>query len=76
MSKFNTVAENPMKTVNKEGFPAWAMHDEEKLISMVLTSFFNESKFYGDNSQEMSYILRTVIKHNPEFVSKLAIFGI
>lgn len=75
MSKFNTLTEGTMKTVNKSHHPAYAMHDKDKLISMVLTSFFNEEKFYGDNSQDLVYTLKTVIKHYPEFVSNLAIFA-
>ena len=51
MSKFN---QKPTGTVaNKEGFPAYKMEDRSKLVTQVLTSFFNEQKFYGDNSAEM-----------------------
>ena len=41
MSKFNT--ENTIKTTNKSGNIAYGMRDKTKLITQVLTSFFNES---------------------------------
>lgn len=59
MSKFN---QKPTEyTLNKEGFPAYAMKDKSKLVTQVLTSFFNEQKFYGDNSAEMQLTIRQVI---------------
>ena len=62
MSKFNTTTENSMKTVNHEGNVAYKMADKVALMTMVLTSFFNEQKFYGDNSEALTNILQNVIK--------------
>ena len=73
MSKFNETVSN--KTVNKEGHVAYSMHDKSKLVTMVLTSFFNEKKFYGDNSNEMKQLIPSVISQDPEFVSNLAVFA-
>ena len=73
MSKFNSPVST--KTVNKEGHVAYSMQDKPKLVTQVLTSFFNESKFYGDNSKEMKQLIPSVIKQDPEFVSKLAVFA-
>ena len=73
MAKFNTTPTN--KTVNKEGHVAYKMHDKEKLITQVLTSFFNEAKFYGDNSKEMKETIKSVIKQDPQFVSNLTVFA-
>ena len=53
MAKFNQVATN--KTVNREGHVAYSMADKAKLVTQVLTSFFNESKFYGDNSKRLRH---------------------
>ena len=75
MSKFNTSTLNTMKTTNKAGYAAYDMYPEDKLITQVLTSFFNEKKFYGDNSEELVDNLKYCIKKNPEFVSQLAIFA-
>lgn len=75
MSKFNTVTENSMKTVNKEGHAAYKMDWRSKLITMVLTSFFNEQKFYGDNSEELVNCLKSGIADDPQFISNLAIFA-
>lgn len=73
MAKFNNTISD--RTVNKDGYPAYKMNDKEKLVSMVLTSFFNEEKFYGDNSKELTETLKTVIKKDAKFVSNLAVFA-
>ena len=73
MSKFN---QKPTGFVaNKEGFPAYTMEDKSKLVTQVLTSFFNERKFYGDNSAEMELTLRRVMEKDGDFVSRLAVFA-
>lgn len=73
MAKFNQTVSN--KTVNREGHVAYKMAPKSKLITQVLTSFFNESKFYGDNSAEMCETIKEVIKVDPGFVSNLAVFA-
>ena len=73
MSKFNSTQTN--KTVNKSGHAAYKMPDKEKLVTQVLTSFFNEDKFYGDNSAEMQKTIKNVIAKDAEFVAKLAVFA-
>ena len=73
MAKFNTT--NTNKTVNKSGHAAYKMKDKDKLVTQVLTSFFNESKFYGDNSAEMQETIKSVIATDPAFVAKLAVFA-
>ena len=40
-----------MKTVNLSGHEAYKMKDKDKLVTQVLTSLFNEEKYYGDNSK-------------------------
>ena len=73
MSKFNN---KPTElTINREGHAAYAMTDKSKLVTEVLTSFFNERKFYGDNSAEMEKTIRRVIAEDPDFVSRLAVFA-
>ena len=73
MSKFNQ--QSTIKTTNKSGHVAYSMTDKSKLVTQVLTSFFDEAKFYGDNSAEMQQTIKNVIKREPEFVSKLAVFA-
>lgn len=73
MAKFNQTQTN--KTVNKSGHVAYKMGDKEKLITQVLTSFFNESKFYGDNSKNMQETIERVVKTDPAFIAKLAVFA-
>ena len=73
MSKFNQT--NTIKIANKSGHAAYSMTAKSKLITQVLTSFFNESKFYGDNSGDMQEIIKQVIKQDADFVSKLAVFA-
>lgn len=73
MAKFNQTVST--RTVNNEGHAAYSMRPKAKLITQVLTSFFNEEKFYGDNTNEMKELIQVVIKSNPQFVSNLAVFA-
>ena len=73
MSKFN--ATNTIRIVNKCGAPAYSMDAKSKLVTQVLTNFFNESKYYGDNSAEMQETIKAVITKEPQFVSNLAVFA-
>lgn len=73
MAKFNTTATN--KTVNNSGHTAYKMKDKEKLVTQVLTSFFNEKKFYGDNSADMQKTIQSVVKTDPKFIANLAVFA-
>ena len=73
MAKFNNTA--TIRTTNKEGHAAYRMQDKEKLITQVLTSFFNEKKFYGDNSKDMAETIQRVVKADPDFVSRLAVYA-
>lgn len=73
MAKFNSVATN--KTTNKSGHIAYKMSDKAKLITQVLTSFFNERKFYGDNSAELQETIKNVIAKDPQFIANLAVFA-
>ena len=73
MSKFNGT--NTIKTQNKSGWTAYEMRDKEKLVTQVLTSFFDEPKFYGDNSAEIEETIKRVIKTDAKFVANLAVFA-
>ena len=73
MAKFN--AKSTIKTVNHEGHAAYAMQDKTRLITQVLTSFFDEKKFYQSNDRPMLETLRSVIRNDPQFVSNLAVFA-
>lgn len=73
MTKFNVNVTG--RTVNHEGHAAYTMDDKTKLVTQVLTSFFNEDKFYGDNTSELKATLKRVIDQDAEFVSKLAVFA-
>ncbi len=73
MSKFNKTP--TIKTENKCGFPAYGMLSKEKLTTQVLTTFFNEAKYYGDNSEEIVETIKAVLEGDPGFVAKLAMFA-
>lgn len=73
MTKFNTTTTN--KTTNKSGNPAYKMKDKEKLVTQVLSSFFNESKYYGDNSADMEKTIERVVKKDPQFIANLAVYA-
>ena len=73
MSKFN--GKQTIITKNNCGHSAYAMKDKEKLVTQVLTSFFNENKFYGDNSEDLKETTKRVIQTDPQFVANLAVFA-
>lgn len=73
MAKFNEQA--TIKTQNKCGHAAYAMPPEERLVTQVLTSFFNEEKYYGDNSEEIIATAKEVIEKDAAFASRLAVFA-
>lgn len=73
MSKFNRVSNKLVK--NKEGHVAYEMTLGDRLIIGVLTSFFGEDKFYGDNSSEILRDVREMCKIDPAFVANLAIYA-
>lgn len=73
MAKFN--AQQTIKTENKSGHAAYGMDAKSKLVTQVLTNFFREEKFYGDNSDEMQSLIQDVIRTEPRFVSNLAVFA-
>lgn len=73
MSKLN--AKNTMKTVNNSGHEAFKMNDKDKLVIQVLTSLFNEDKFYGDNSKDIVETVKRVIKNDPRFVANLCVYA-
>lgn len=70
MAKFNQT--NTNKTVNKSGHVAYSMQDKDKLVTQVLTTFFGEDKFYGNNDNELMQTAERVLSGEPKFVANLA----
>ena len=54
------------------GYPAYAMTDKAKLVAQVMTTFFGEPKFYGDNTPELISLATKLTATSPEFVANLA----
>lgn len=73
MSKFNK--ENSMSTTNKCGYAAYKMEDKLRLVTMVLTTMFNEQKYYGDNSTELVKLAETIAQIDAHFISNLAVYA-
>ena len=63
------------KFKNLSGHKAYKMRDKDKLVTGVLTSFFNEDKFYGDNSKDIVETAKRVIEKDPRFVANLCIYA-
>jgi hypothetical protein len=63
------------RTVNHEGGDAYTMSLKERLVSGVTTSFYNESKFYGDNSSQIIADIREMLDHDAYFVAQLAVYA-
>ena len=75
MSKFNQNTTGSQKTTNLAGGHAYKMEDKVKLVTQVLTSFFGEKKYYGDNTNELIATARKVMETDAEFVAKLAVYA-
>lgn len=72
MAKFN--CKSYIKTKNLSMHEAYQMTDKEKLVTQVLTSLFNENKFYKDNSEDIVNTVQRVIKEDPKFIANLCIY--
>ena len=70
MAKFNK--ENSNLTYNNSGHVAYKMSDKTRLVTEVLTTFFAEDKYYGDNSSILVDDAKKVCAKEPKFVSNLA----
>ncbi len=75
MAVRKTIKTTTRRTANKAGGAAYSLPDQERLVTGVLTCFFNEPKSYGDTSKELVESARKVIATDPEFVAKLACFA-
>lgn len=76
LNKKNTRTKKP-DAVNRSGHLAYSMEEKPKLVTQVLTTFFNEPKFYGDTSRELIETAERVAT-NPEgcyFVAQLALYA-
>ncbi|ADL53084.1 TROVE domain-containing protein [Clostridium cellulovorans] len=73
MSKFNRNSKNLFK--NNQGHIAYKMSLIDRLIIEVLSCFFGEDKFYGNNSSEIINDIRAVCKIDPAFIANLAIYA-
>ena len=72
--RFNTTTKNVTKTINKEGALAYTPSDKVKLYFMCASQLMKEEKFYGDNTSETIELAKKVLKADPEYVLKLAVF--
>lgn len=70
MGKFNQSAS--LKSVNHEGAAAFVLKNKERLTTQVLTSFLNESKYYGDNTSDLFLTASHLVEKDPKFVANLA----
>lgn len=75
MSKFNQTNKGVTKTTNLAGGAAYSLKDKEALMTGILTSFYGENKYYGDNSGQLVQLIRTVGKVDTKFVANLALYA-
>lgn len=73
MSKFNTVTTGT-KTVNKAGGEAYSQSPKLELISVLLTSFANDT-FYEKAEDKFDRIKSLILQVDPVFAAKAAIFA-
>ena len=76
MARMNSTTRGAMRTKNHEGHAAYSMGDREKLVTMALTTMLSEEKFYGDNTDELVRLAKSMCaKGDGEFVAKLAVWA-
>lgn len=82
MSKFNQkltirerLEERPDATVNAEGGLAFKADPKTELFSRVATWLVGEPKFYGSVDDETGALIGQVLRDDPEFILKLALFA-
>lgn len=73
MSRFNTSV-SPAKTVNLAGGEAYKQSPELELVSILLTSFANDT-FYKSANDTFETLKGLIIKCDKEFVAKAAIYA-
>ena len=74
MRSQNTVANK--RVVNREGGEGFIHKNiETEYMTQLLTSFFNEKKFYGDNSKDLQHNMQQIAETNPEFFIKSLAFA-
>lgn len=75
MSKFNVSKDKSNLTENECGCVAYDLDDKLKLLTMTTTTFFSESKFYGDTSDKIVDLANKLIKKgNGQYVANLAVY--
>jgi len=72
--RFNKPVKIVSKTTNKEGALAYIPTDKIKLYLMCAAQLMKEDKFYGDTTNETIELVKKVLKKDPEYVLKLAVF--
>lgn len=73
--KFSQNTRGANLTVNDEGHVAYKMSTKNRLVNSVLTSFVCEDKFYKDTTTQIVADCREVLKSDPQFVAKLALYA-
>jgi 60 kDa SS-A/Ro ribonucleoprotein len=73
MSRFNTTSIGTF-VLNKEGSDAYSQSPELELISILLTSFANDT-FYEKAEDKFDRLKQLLAKVNPEFSAKAAIYA-
>lgn len=71
--KFNLFTKGKNKVVNHEGAEAYKLSPEWELYTAVVTSGLNDS-FYESTSARLGNIRNLIVRNDPEFVARLAVY--
>jgi len=74
MSRFNTTSKGKNKTTNHVGASAFKQTAELELISILLTSFVQDS-YYEKSKDQMNRLSDILKKVDPQFAAKAAIYA-
>jgi 60 kDa SS-A/Ro ribonucleoprotein len=72
--KFNILKKNENQVINYEGAKAYKLNPEMELYSAVATAGLNDS-FYEKSESRVARIQELMLKNNPEFTAKLAVYA-
>lgn len=71
--RFNFTSKKKNEVVNSEGAKAYALTSQAELYTTVVTSSLS-NKFYESTADRINRLRNLILKNDPEFVAKLAVY--
>jgi hypothetical protein len=62
-------------TQNKAGGKAYKLTTKDEFVTNLMTNLYQEPKYYGDNTPELANLTEGLIKTDPNFVARAAVYA-